>query len=404
MPKPNPPQRRFLAAQTIDFGGPGSILADFEVLLGFLESGVDSTGKHHLLPMGSLAELDALMTRPLRPKLERPQQRSFPHLNGLYLLLRATQLGVSEGHGTAAGRLALDPGMHQQWLQLNETERYFNLLEAWLRRASWEAVGLRGGGWMNHVAMNLHDLWMSIPPAGHRFSEKQRRGRDPLYSTERSTTLALAELFGLMIVERAEPEEGQSWCVTKVGHTPYGDELLGVVFEEMERELFAHERPTADFGAWQAALAPYFPQWINNLRFPPPEFRDGVFYFKVSLGRPWRRIAIPADFALDELARCIIRAFDFDGGHLYAFHYSGRDGRQVRVEHPYVEDAERFTDEVAIGELPLGERQSMQFQYDFGADWRFNVRLEKVEPEGSQVSEPTVVESRGEAPAEYDFD
>ena len=49
-------------------------------------------------------------------------------------------------------------------------------------------------------------------------------------------------------------------------------------------------------------LRPFFPEWINNLEFAEPEVRDGVFHFKVSLGKPWRRIAIPAKSDLDELA------------------------------------------------------------------------------------------------------
>ncbi len=104
------------------------------------------------------------------------------------------------------------------------------------------------------------------------------------------------------------------------------------------------------------------------------------------------------------MAECIISAFDFDGEHLYRFQFVARDGHQIRVEHPGIDDAETHTDELAIGELPLNERQSMQFQYDFGADWRFDVRLEKIEPEGTKISKATIVESRGKAPAEYEFD
>ena len=404
MSKPNPPHRGYLASQRIDENGPGSILMDFEALLGFVEDGVRSTGKHHLLPMARLFELDQLMTKPLRPRKKRPQQKSFPHLNGLYLLLRATQLGVPEGHGKASGTLTLDAAMHEQWLQLNATERYFNLLEAWLRWGSWEAVGLRGGGWLSNVAMNARDLRASIPAAGRRLSENERRRGKFLYSTERSCTLALLELFGLMTVERDEPHEGQSWRVAEVRHTPFGDELLQIVFDEIERDLFAYEKRTVEFGAWQPLLRPYFPQWVNNLKIALPEFRDGVYYFKVSLGKLWRRIAIPAKSDLDELADCIIRAFDFDGDHLYAFQLVARDGRQIRVEHPYVDDAETHTDELVIGELPLNERQSMQFRYDFGADWRFEVQLEKVEPEAAKIAKATLVESRGQAPAEYESD
>jgi hypothetical protein len=114
-----------LTSQRIDETRPGSVLADFDVLLAFLEEGVEAGGKHHLLPMARLFELDAMMTRPLRPRLTRPQQKSFPHINGLYLLLRATQLGVVQAHGKGS-RLVLDPAIHEQWLRLNATERYFN--------------------------------------------------------------------------------------------------------------------------------------------------------------------------------------------------------------------------------------------------------------------------------------
>lgn len=404
MPNQSSPGCSHLASQTIDESGPGSILMDFEVLLGFIEEGVRSTGKHHLLPMARLFELDQRMTKPLRPRLQRPQQKSFPNLNGLYLLSRATQLAVAEGHGKTSGRLTLDSAMHKQWLQLNPTERYFNLLEAWLRRGSWDAVGLRGGGWMGHVALHARDLWMSIPAAGRSFSKKERQQGSYLYSTERSCTLALFELFGLMTVERDEPDEGQNWCVTEVRHTPFGDELLQIAFNEIQRELFDHETRTVKFGVWQPTLRSYFPQWVNNLKIAAPEFRDGVYYFKVSLGKPWRRIAIPAKSDLDDLAECIIGAFDFDGDHLYGFQLVARDGHPIRIEHPAIDDAEAHTDELAIGELPLNERQSMQFQYDFGANWRFDVQLEKIETETTKISKPTIVESRGEAPPEYEFD
>ena len=393
-----------LSIQHIDNSGPGTILADFEALLDFVSTGVRSTGKHHLLPMDRLRELDERMTIPLRPNLQRPQQRSFPHINGLYLLLRATQIGIPEGQGKTSGRLKLDPFMCEQWLQLNPTERYFSLLEAWLRKSSWEAIGLHGSAQFGYFAMEVRMLWESIRPEGRSFSEREQVRGGIVDSVQQSTTLALLELFGLMTVEREQPAKGQNWCVTNICHTPFGDELLGVVFGEIQRSLFAHEHFESDFGAWQTVFQSCFPQWINNLRFAEPEFRDGIYYFKVSLGTPWRRIAIPAESSLDELAECIIGAFDFDGDHLYAFQFVERDGQKLTVEHPRVADAELHTDEIAIGYLPLQEGESMPFQYDFGADWRFNVKLEKIAPPDPEISSPFIVESHGEAPPEYGSD
>ena len=147
MPKPNPPITIISLPRRSMRTGPGSILVDFEALLGFVEDGVRSTGKYHMLPMARLFELDELMARPLRPRLKRPQQRSFPHLN--VCTCCCGRLNWASPKVTAKrGRLMLDSAMHERWLQLNATERYFTLLEAWLRRASWEVVGAPGGGWM----------------------------------------------------------------------------------------------------------------------------------------------------------------------------------------------------------------------------------------------------------------
>lgn len=390
-----------LTSQSIHEAGAGSILADFEMLLGFVEGGLRSTGKHHLLPMDKLVEIDERMNRPLRPRLKRPQQRSFPHLNGLYLLLRSTQLGVAIGQGKTTGQLILNPAMHEQWLRLNATERYFNLLEAWLRRGHWESLGMRGG-WSNFVALDARELWTSIPSSGRTFSKKGIQQEAIVFSQERACTLALLELFGLMAVERGEPDEGQNWCIKGVRHTPFGDALLPIVFEQLEAEILRHQHRGVDFGAWQGVLQPYFPQWVDNLRLPGAEFRDGVYYFKVSLGEPWRRIAIPAESDLEDLAQCIIRAFDFSGDHLYCFRYPARDGHLLDVGHPYLEEAEVTADEIAIGKLPLRERQTMKFQYDFGADWRFDVQLEKIDNAAARITKPTIVEWHGKAPKEYD--
>src|SRR5687767_3626597 len=121
-------KRLHLRQQKIDQDGPGTILRDFQSLLELIgKEGVRATGKYHLLPLDRLKELDERMSRPYRPSLSRPQLRSFPHLHGLYLLLRSTGLGLIEGSGRKTGRLSLRPQLLEQWQQLNATEQYFNL-------------------------------------------------------------------------------------------------------------------------------------------------------------------------------------------------------------------------------------------------------------------------------------
>ena len=374
----------------------------------FVASGVRSTGKYHLLPMARLNELDELMTTPLRPKLQRPQQRSFPHLNGLYLLLRATRIGIPDGQGKTNGKLVLDPFMCEQWALLNATEKYCNLLEAWLRLSSWQSIGLRDSGWGTIMATEVREVWQSVPPEGRCFSQKEQLNKGYLFRLERATSLALLELFGLMTMQRGEPVEGQGWTVARIDHTRFGDEVLTAIFAKIVQSFRERDRDhedelaDVDFGVWQKALQPFFPQWINNLKFPEPEFREGVYYFKVSLVKPWRQIAIAADNSLDELAGSIIDAFDFDGDHLYEFRITEPDGTILTIAHPRIQDADISTDEFAVGYLPLKEGDSMLFHYDFGADWQFTVTLEKIKPPDSKITQPIVVKSQGKAPKEYD--
>ena len=77
-------QSQLLADQEINQEQPGTILKDFQTVLAFIgPEGVPSRGKHKLLPMKSLGELNSLMTRPVELCLKRPQQRSYAYLHGL---------------------------------------------------------------------------------------------------------------------------------------------------------------------------------------------------------------------------------------------------------------------------------------------------------------------------------
>lgn len=56
-------------------------------------------------------ELNERMSRPVVHRLKRPQQRSFPHLHGLLLILRASGLGISQ-RKPPSRRLTIDPARY----------------------------------------------------------------------------------------------------------------------------------------------------------------------------------------------------------------------------------------------------------------------------------------------------
>jgi hypothetical protein len=423
-----PESQKLLRNQVIDETHPGSILRDFQTLLEFIGEGIPAAGRHRLLPMKMLADLNARMTRPIELRLRRPQQRSYPYINGLFLVLRATGLLRAEGGGTKA-RLVLDPELLASWRGLNPTERYFTLLEAWLLRAQAEFIG-QGRGSHYGMYLDVFQLWDSVGPQGLNV----RPDREWCFSGDRGHNPALMDLFGLLDVERGRPRQGEPWCPARVERRAFGNALLellrGYLFagalwvgEEEQEEPpeddgdqeeapddeedveLGDTRGAVGFGQLQPVLQPYFPEWRNNLVSPKPEeLRNGVFVFKVSLGDSWRRIAIPATCDLDDLADGILESVDFDHDHLWCFEYRDPRGPTVRAEGPrcaapYCHDLNIL--DVLIGELPLEMGQSMTFLYDFGDNWLFNVRLERVGPPGETRRRATLLEAQGDPPLQY---
>jgi Plasmid pRiA4b ORF-3-like protein len=399
-----------LRDQIITEDQPGTILRDFRTLLDFVgPEGLEAGGKHHLLPMKFIGELDLRLSRPLRLELKRPQLRSHPYLQGLYLLLRASGLSRIVGAGTKS-RLVLDPEMLGQWDRLNPTEQYFNLMEAWLRFGTGEMVGESGPSW--GLFPSSLEFWKSCPKKGLRFVAEKSEGAYLPGVGRYLYLLALMDLFGLVNVTLPSRPVA-TWSPAGVKPVPYGDAIFTLIADEWlifpEREEFLEEADEEAgategprYGAWQRLLQPFFPEWRENLVFPALEPRKGVFIFRVSVGQVWRLIAIPSEATLDDLVAWILRSVEFDDDHLYEISYRDRRGAEVVANHPGIDEGP-WADEISIGSLPLEPGQTMQLWYDFGDDWRFTIKLERVEPSDAKArsKKPRILESHGEAPEQY---
>lgn len=393
-----------LREQTINEDGPGSVLRDFETLLDFVgERELKVSGLHQLLPMSVLAELNARLSKPLRIHLSRPQQKSYPHINGLYLLLRASGLSLIEVEGKQP-LLTLDREALASWRRLNLTERYFTMLEAWLLRGEGEIIGDDRDPL--GPLFKCSTFMEGLPNAGLKVAGDRQAEQITIPYHVGTYNLALLELFGCVSVEEGRPEAGKAWAVARVRRTPFGEALFKLLSRHrlaaMRLDLDEDElEEAATFGALQPLLQPFFPEWRRNLEIPQAALVNGIYVFKVSLGaKVWRRIAIPAALPLDDLSHAILRAYNFDDDHLYQFSYRDRFGVTVQVKHPYLEEPPS-TDEVAIGEIPLRPGASMEYLFDFGDEWRFDVKLERIDPADGRIKKPKLLEERGKAPPQY---
>lgn len=397
--------KRTLRALRVDENGPGTILHDFEALLSFVRGRDLPVSKVNQVPSRTLLpQINALMTRPIEVRLKRPQLKSYPHIEGLYLLLRATGLGQVGGTRTKLV-LLVDQALYDAWSALNPAEQYFTLLETSLLRADPGAVGEDTPfGFPVEQLITIANLLRHAGKKGFPLGKDGEGDYYWLYSPGKMG-IALLELFGLATVDVRPPEEGEGWLVDRIDRTPLGKAVFALLYEALlsdygkVSDLLAAPQPSV--GALQPVFAPYVPEWEHNLALPEWTFRPGRYTFKVSLGRGlWRRIAIDAQEPLDALAGAILNAYAFDHDHLYEFKYRNRFGAEKRVQHPHMDDGP-WTSEMRVGEVPLPVGRSMTYLYDFGDQWEFEVTLEEVEPPGKAPEKPAVLDARGDAPEQY---
>jgi hypothetical protein len=266
-------------------------------------------------------------------------------------------------------------------------------IEAGHQRGPWDEMSWKFEGW--------YTKRKPAARAGVRASEF-------FWSWREQTTAALLELFGILEIPRAAPKEGENWRIVAVRLAPFGAAFLDH-FRDLQAidclvDRFSGE--SAEDGKW---LGDFFhdcyPNCLNTFPEASEEFVEGVWQFKVSLGPVWRRIVIPADSNVEELAGGILDAYRFDYDHLYELMLRDRSGRSLTIAHPCIEDAKHWTDEFAIGSLPLDPGQSMTFLYDFGDQWQFTVKLEKILPPNHKMTRMKVIEKKGKAPKQYpDYD
>jgi hypothetical protein len=395
---------RLLRKLTIDEDRPGTILHDFDAFLTFILERHMSVTPMHQLRRRLLPEINARLARPIQMGLQRPLQKSYPHLHGLYLLLRAS--GLTRVAGTAKKPLlVVDAAVYQVWQGLNPTERYGTLLETWLLRGHPEIIGERERGWFRVPDTFKESSWFfqRIPDAGLPVAGDEEVA-DALRYWPGWHNLGLLELFGLIAIQAGPPGPGQGWRIEHIDRTPFGDALLALLharfFSDVHNIRALESKDAVPFGVLQPTLQPYLPQWQTNLAIPAWVFREGAHVFKVTLWQGlWRRIAIPPGATLDKLASAILNAVGFDHDHLHKFSYRDRFGITQRINHPYLDEGP-WTSQVRVGDTPLTIGQTMTFLYDFGDQWEFEVALERVDPDLA-LHKPQLLEAQGASPEQY---
>lgn len=129
-----------------------------------------------------------------------------------------------------------------------------------------------------------------------------------------------------------------------------------------------------------------------------------------------RRIEIRGDQTLIDLHEALFGAFGWWEEHLFAFWLSGEFwgdraseyGHPLTTENdvmaPYSDGPRAKSADVRIDRLKLERDQPLAYIFDFGDEWRVELKLADVRVIDADPY-PRVIESRGEAPPQYpEFD
>lgn len=383
---------------------PGTILKDFTTVMEFIQSREIGLTQSDYFQLQFLSPLNEVLSKPIQINLQRPRKKTFPNLMGLYMLLRGTGLlAVETVKNKKIARI--NPDVLARWGNLNDTERYFTLLEVWLLRISVSDL-LNDHFYLDDLLLkDALNFWSQIPPKGLIVGKKEE---ETLKYMPGHYNLSLLELFGLIDVLAGKPEKKQGWKIKSVKRNVFGDALFRCVHEKIVSAdnffdfiLFntMEQKSRIPFGQFQKYFAPYFPDWKSNLVIPLPEFTEGTFVFKVSLGKVYRSIAIDSRLTLEELTQAILDAFNFDKDHLYAFYFKDQFGNNIEVSAPLSKESP-LTNEVKIGTLPIKVGSTMDFIFDFGDNWEFKVQLTEIKKMNLK-SKYKIVERKGKAPEQY---
>jgi len=392
-------QEQTLRDQAITCTRPGPILHDFAAMLRYVQANNVALSNTGLLPMKALRPLNETMHRPLEVGLTRPHLQSFPNIEGLFMVLRASGL-VRVEHKGKRRMLRLDESTVDGWEQLNEVEQYFCLLRTWLLRADHEVIRDRCSS-MRPILPECIDFVTGLP---RLLKTYPRDVMDYLRFRPCHFNVALAELFGLVAIEQQPARKGQGWTVSHIKTTPFGQSLSALLIQiaGVPFGFFPMDDETCAFEHWHKSLVLYFPQLQKESLWSQEEPMEGVHVLTVSLGDAWRQLALPHTCALDTLAGTILDAFAFDRDHLYVFEVEDRFGSMQEIKHFYM-DEPPYAHETTIGEFGLQPGQHMVFRYDFGENWRFEIVVDRVDLTDRRMRRPKQLKTHGEAPPQYDY-
>jgi len=338
----------------------------------------------------NIKELNDILVNPINIISARPVQKTYPNVNGIYLLLR--NMGILRFEASKKDIvMKIDEELFKNWKNLNETEQYFTLLELWLIQSSPKDV-IEVFHEIPFVALNIFFRENTAPTL--------KKTIELIDFSSEYYSVALYEMFGFVEIQEAEPIKNK-WNIIQIRVKPLIKNIFPLITVD-KRDLLSFVFSKPKLGFFQNRVQQHYKEYKNRLKYPKKIINTGTYRLKISLYKVYRTIEINSSISFEELAGVILEQFNFDNDHLYAFNFIDRFGKKTNILHSSLDDDGNnlWADDYYLKDLSLGEFENFKFIYDFGDNWEFDILIENID-NSREIESIKLVKSHGEAPEQY---
>ncbi len=421
---------------------------DFMVFCNYLDEKKPVLSKKRaMLGKNDLFVINSLLSHKREVSAPNYQQESYPIINMVFNLVLLGKLYVRKADDK--GNIYLNRTVRKnEFDNLNIYEKYAFLFETFWIRYDLEEV-MRWGLINNIIDQTVQIIANSNPGQKlEKGSFSQRADYDPIFSYS-SVIIQYFDYFGfcryIPIIVEGKKKNKYDDSIKTIIPTKLGVNICKILTEQKIeywnipwlKELGMNEKDIVPDVAHQfqftmfplftdnknmanldklydetkqngfiplyKLIKPIFPEGVlnNTIRTSISNIVKGSYIFKVSLGKGiWRKIKLSFKHTLEDLHDSIQKAFDFDDDHLYSFFMDGKRYSRHAFHSPMCNQGP-YVNESIIGELELFIKQKFLYFFDYGDSWEFEVQLLEIDEDEIPPRKPQIIETKGEAPAQY---
>jgi len=387
-----------IESKEITFSGNETIVENINRVIVYIqEHKVLATKGRQYFAIKHIKDLNTILVDPIDVFSTRPSQKTYPNINGIYLILRTMgMLTFQVSKKETVMRVSEE--LLKSWQRLNPTEQYFTLLENWLIHSKPdEVIEASCRSFPLGEVINFFTY-------GQNFSTE--RMIENLNFSPEYYNIALVKMFGFIDIITITPTKKIRWNIIAIELNPLLKQILELMKPKDDHGLMKLVLNPPPRGYTKEIFAPYCKAFKNILEYEEDREKNGVFRLKISLGKVYRTIDVTSEIDFQSLASIILELFTFDNDHLYEFRFIDNFGQQSLIKHPKMtlDDGKAWADEFYLKNISLKEQNSFTFIFDFGDWWEFDILIEKID-EGKSMDDFKLIKSVGKAPEQYpDYD